>query len=534
MVRIRKVISVILGLCAISVLSLGCASDSTPALEGQVVTVQRGNLTVDITAVGNLDLARTEDLAFEISGTVEEVLVEVGDTVEEGDVLARLDDDEWEEQLDELEDALAAAERQVPAKEILLRQAEINLEEAEEYTLAQVEEVEEAQDAVDEAEDNLRFVKMVLAGEFGGGLQIDFFYWSQLEAIAEDELEEAQDELEEILADTGTIVSGDVALEVAEKQLQVEQKQLDLENTQAALEEAQEDADDAREKLEEAQSTSPAITAPFAGFITKVNVEGGDEILTGTVAVQLADPERFEASIMVSEMDIADVSLGGQAWVELDALEGLSIPAEVTYISPTATIQSGVVSYEIRVEVQPLAEFIAAQEAEMEAAMAEREEAMAEITEGELPEPLQQAIEEGQLTQEEAEAMREQMQSAWGERAETGLTVIPENFQMREGMTVIVSLIVAESSDVLLVSNSAITSYGQQNYVTVVATDGTQEQRLVEVGISDDQYTEVTSGLSEGEQVLASQATTTTTTTTTQQGSQGGMMIPGMGGGPRG
>jgi len=54
--------------------------------------------------------------------------------------------------------------------------------------------------------------------------------------------------------------------------------------------------------------------------------------------------------------------------------------------------------------------------------------------------------------------------------------------------------------------------------------------RAITTGITDYQFTEVTEGLSEGEQVLVSRGTTSESTTTQQQ--PGGMMIPGMGGPP--
>ena len=41
--------------------------------------------SVDISASGNLALAKTEDLAFDISGYVYKVNVEVGDQVKKGD-----------------------------------------------------------------------------------------------------------------------------------------------------------------------------------------------------------------------------------------------------------------------------------------------------------------------------------------------------------------------------------------------------------------------------------------------------------------
>ena len=65
--------------------------DSAPAVGNQVVPVQRGDLTIDISAAGNLALSITDNLAFDISGIVEEILVEEGDSVEEGQLLVKLD-----------------------------------------------------------------------------------------------------------------------------------------------------------------------------------------------------------------------------------------------------------------------------------------------------------------------------------------------------------------------------------------------------------------------------------------------------------
>jgi len=588
MVKIALIVFIIVGL---ALPSLGCGSEPDEAgpAETQIATVERGDLTVEITAAGNLALSRTEDLSIDLfyqEGAVEEVLVEEGDIVEEGQALVKLDTEEWEDNLDELQDKLTEAERaltakkralvqaerkvidlerevvdkeddvtkaerQVTAKEIAVSQAQLNLDTAE-YDLSEIDEVKEAQDAVDEAEDNLRLIRMVQRGELGGGLQGNFAYWNELEVRAEEELAEAQEELQEILNDLSTRISDDVALDVAEKQLQVKQKQLALEDAQIAvddaekavadarytLEDAQLDVEDARhdvgdaqldvedaqkalgdtqEELEKANSKSPIIVAPFDGFITKVNVEGGDEVLSGTVAVQLADPNKFEAEIMVSEMDISQIKEGGEAWVQVDALSGLTLPAEVTHISPTATISQGVVNYKVKVEV-------ASPEEMMQEQQAAQQEAAKRIQEGELPERLQQAIEEGRITQEQAEEMINQMQQLPGAQQWQLSSAIPEDFQLREGLTVTVTIVVAERSDVLLVPNAAITTQGGQSYVQVVSSSGDTEQRTIRTGISDWQYTEVTEGLSEGEQVIVPQGTTVTSTTQSR-GPGGGIMF---------
>ena len=298
-------------------------------------------------------------------------------------------------------------------------------------------------------------------------------------------------------------------------------KELQLTLNQGKLTDAEKALLDAHEDLEEARSKSPLIVAPFAGFITKINVEGGDEVLTGTVAIQLADPEKFEADVLVNEMDILQVKLGGEAWVQVDAMPEVNLPAKVTHISPTATIQSGVVNYEVKVEIES---FEAVAKEHQEA----RQEVMQSTIPGELPEHLRQAIEAGQINQEQADEMMKQRQQ--GQESQEGRVprIIPEDFQLREGLTVTVSILVAERTDVLLIPSGAITTRGGQAYVQVVSPDGIIEERAIQTGISDWQYTEVIDGLEEGESVTVPQGTTTPSTTPPDQ-PRGIMPIPGMG-----
>ncbi len=109
--KIMLITFILGGLLAIP--GLSCTSESESAVsESQIVTVQRGDLTIDIAAAGNLALSLMEDLAFEMSGTVEEVMVEGGDSVKEGEVLAKLDTSEWDKELTNLEMDLLHPEHQ--------------------------------------------------------------------------------------------------------------------------------------------------------------------------------------------------------------------------------------------------------------------------------------------------------------------------------------------------------------------------------------------------------------------------------------
>ena len=62
--RIPKIMPITMILCVVGVLLSSCASEPEPTAEIQEATVQRGNLVIDVTGVGNLALSQKEDLAF--------------------------------------------------------------------------------------------------------------------------------------------------------------------------------------------------------------------------------------------------------------------------------------------------------------------------------------------------------------------------------------------------------------------------------------------------------------------------------------
>lgn len=600
-----KLLSTFIILSMLIIISTSCGSPEgdSETVESQEATVMRGDLTVDITAAGNLALSHTEDIIADLfyqQGTIAEVNIESGDSVTKGQVLVKIDSDEWQEELDMLEDALAAAKRnlntqeralataerlvttrelavtaakrQVSTREIAYQTAKINLEAAE-YALATIQEVKVVQDEIDNAQYQLQYIQTKIDIIEPDTDPMNYQFWSNEKVKVETKLVELQQEINEILAGTSVNISDTTALEIQRKQLAIESAQLylestsddviqanlavieaesalgdatlDLEYTKADVEDAKQNIESVSKSLEEAREKSPEITAPFDGFIISVNVEGGDEIIKGTVLVRIADPNKFEANILVSEMDIIQLGIGAQAMVEVDSLQGVTLPAEVTRIAPTATIQSGVVNYSVKVEISS-----------MEDIREQAQNRFGQITEqfaaGEIPERLQQAIDEGRISEEQVKEMMERMQSgdftppegfsppegiefpAFNADSSENQTQgqlptmsIPENFQLREGLTVTVTIIVDERTDVLLVPNAAVTTRGTQSYVEVVTASGETEQRTVQTGISDWQFTEITDGLSEGEIILVPQGTVTTIDT---QQRPGGMMFFG---GPR-
>jgi HlyD family secretion protein len=619
-----KILKTLVALIVLGTMGLGMASCGAPTnkatAENQVATVKRGNLTLDITAAGNLAFTHTQDLAIDLfyptgtKGTIASVLVEAGDTVKEGEVLVTLDTDEWNNQLKIVKTALDTAQRnvitqegkvtdaklgvstaqnkitsaengitkaeyQVEADQLAVQKAELNLESAN-NTLMEIAEVKKIQDEIDNDTQTLDFIKQILSGVAGGGLEVsDLNYWYNLRTATKQDMAIAQEDLKDALTGKNLSISTDIALQIEQQQYQVEQCQLLIKNAQITLDDdnlalnnanlavdiakhdletAQQDLENAKLDLTDAQSTvtdaqtdydnamslSPEIKAPFDGFVTQVNVAGGDEVLNGTVAVTIADPNKFEAEILVSEMDISQVKLDGAATVTADANTAVAFPARVTHIAPTATIQSGVVNYTVKVELNALQSVSQNQTTPA---------ATGNATTSTLSPMLQRAVDSGRMTQEQAEQIMKNGPSEGfspsGNFTEpSGNFTLPEgssfpsipgfgrgsqvatassDFQLREGLTVTVNIIVANEINVLLVPNGAVITEGAQKYVTVVGANGTEEKRAVKTGISNWQYTEITDGLTEGEQVVVSQTTTTTTNSSNTRGGMGFFGPPG-------
>ncbi|MEK7354794.1 MAG: HlyD family efflux transporter periplasmic adaptor subunit, partial [Chloroflexota bacterium] len=397
--KLSRIVTIVMLIGGISTLALSCASKASagPTTTSQTVDVKRGNLSLSITTVGNLVLSQKEELAFEIPGTVQEVLVNAGDTVQKGQVLATLDTTQWDTQVTALQRAVTTAGRQVTQKQLALRNAQnavvnanntvisrqfalrsaqLNLQSAND-TLNQITDIKKIQDVIDDANYALQFVNKMLGGQFPGASTLtDYNYWSVLQTNAKQALAQANTDMKTLLAGTSTTVPTNVLLAVAIKQLAVEQAQLgitqaqlDLQNAQLAVSDAQnaispaqEDVQNAQDDLKTAQTnladvknSSPEVKAPFNGFITAVGVKGGDEVNKGKIAVTIADPSKFEAAVQVNETDISKIKLGGTATVALQAITGTSLSANITNIAPTPTPnQQNVVNYKVTVELQSL------------------------------------------------------------------------------------------------------------------------------------------------------------------------------------
>jgi multidrug efflux pump subunit AcrA (membrane-fusion protein) len=466
--KLLKFILVFLTLSVILVFPLGCGSSSTTTPATQVAKVQRGNLVTQITGVGNLAFSQTVDLPFEIDGTVSDILVVAGNTVQKGQVLARLDTSAWQDEVNTLTSQATTALRTLTSKKRAVTQAQQNLAIAQQALQTANNSIITKQLALLQAQINLQNAQLSL---------------EQTEQTSTDPLQIQVKQLQVQLAQ-GQVNTAQLDLQNAQTfgmenaQAAVDDAATKLEDAITAVGDAQTALDQANQSLADAKSASPEVKAPFNGLITNVNVTGGQEIKKGTIAVTIADPTKFEATVMVSELNILKIKLGGLATVQIEALSGVSLPATVSFIAPSATISSSVVNYQVKVQLVPLS------------SISSNLTSFSNNTTGGSPGRFGQNSGSSNISQGQMSQIRQQMQSL-------------SSIQLMQGLTVTVNIITAQANNVLMVPTQAIISQGGQTTIQVMV-NGVAESRDVQTGISNSQYTEIISGLNEGDEVLVS------------------------------
>ena len=105
---------------------------------------------------------------------------------------------------------------------------------------------------------------------------------------------------------------------------------------------------------------------------------------------------------------------------------------------------------------------------------------------------------------------------------------------VRVGQTAVAQVVTGQAQDVLLVPSAAVTTAGGQSTVTVVQ-NGQQVSTTVEIGLEGDQFTEIASGLSEGDEVVIATAADSGGAGGFPGGGfpgGGGLVVGGPGGGP--
>jgi HlyD family secretion protein len=458
-------IAAVLLLCLVSIGSISCATTSGNGAENTQQLI-KGNITAAVSGNGYLEASRKLSLSFGSSGRIDKIYVKEGDEVSTGKVLAKLDGSALELSyiqaqvtLTQSEIALKQAEiaRQTAeynlkntrdsegSLELVLLNAQINLEQAQknldtgiealdyylitaqlnkakvwydhvqrQVTEAPSNKVDDWLLALDKAEESLKIAQANYDNALSGYNTKDVNIRKKQVEAAKMALDQAQENLDKLAEDT------------AAQELQVQSAKLSVENVRQSLELARRTLQEAQKQLDGA-----VITAPFDAIITSIIAEEGDTVTSGAQIIDLMDPASKELVVDVDETDVIEIKLGQRAIIEADALPGIILEGNVSYVSPVAKNSAGLMMYKIMIYLN-----------------------------------------------------------------------LPEDSQLKVGMSASADIVIGEQVNALLVPNQAIKRDSQGNKMVRVKVGNQIQERQVATGISDISNTEILSGLSEGEIVV--------------------------------
>jgi len=459
----------------------------------QTSTVRQGELVVSATGAGTIIPASDVNLSFRSGGILDELNVKVGDRVEAGDVLARLDDTEVRAALAQNEIALRQAELQL--QQLLSDPATASMASARstlvsaQADLAQLMAPSGEQDLA-AAQQSLRSAQQALnallvgpsTGELAGAKadlelatialqkaqsEYDKVSWrsdigelAQSQALQEatiayekakanydlsaagadaDQISSARAQVASAQSTLDTLQSGPDAEDIAAAEAKVEQAQAAMDEllagaTDIDVELAQLTVEQAQNNLMAAQADleNTELLAPIAGVITAVEAQAGENV--GTAAIlSLADLDQPLLEIFLDETDLDKVGEGYEVEVVFDAFPDDTFMGTVEQVDPSLTSESGTSVVK----------------------------ALVRLDESSFAKPL----------------------------------VLPI------GLNATVEVIGGRATNAMLVPVEALREITPGQYALFVMVDGEPQLRMVEVGIMDFSFAEIISGIERGDVV---------------------------------
>jgi HlyD family secretion protein len=412
----------------------------------ETATVTQGDIVLTADGSGELIPANELELSFRTGGRLAEVLVETGDQVAEGDLLARLETDNLERAVAEADVALRIAQlelaetREGPS-EAELANAEAKVRDAQaSLTLAydgyQDSSDSVKDDAVESAKVNYDYWVSYYQGQKAlyekGKISQSDHDWAMAAMIkAEEEWQRAINSAEaERVQAWKSVEQAQNTLAQAEEDLELLKSEPltdKLVVAEFAVDEALLAHEEAKADLEEAQ-----LYAPFGGTVMDVSAGRGDQVGTNTTILTLADMQEPLLQFWLEESDFGNVAAGNQVNVVFEALLDYTFTGNVDNIDPVLVTVSG------RSAVQ----------------------------------------------------------------CQARLNLGDQNVTLLSGMTADVEVVSAEARNALLVPVEALQETPEGGYlVFVVQANGELEERQIEVGLTDAVNAEILSGLELGETV---------------------------------
>jgi HlyD family secretion protein len=292
-------------------------------------------------------------VAAKLSGRIVEVRVREGDTVNAGDVIAVLDDEQSRAREQQAQAAVTdaeakaeAARAQIAVLQEQLRQSELLTEQARTDAHGRVRQAEsevvaaeaelERQEAAYRlaAFDREAYTRLASTGAVaerkGKEAVSTAEQQSAAVAAARRRVESARGAL--LVAKASLTNPGIRASQAGANRKQIAQQEKEIASANAKIQQA-------RAQLTEAQANRQDlnITAPFSGTIVTRTAEPGEVVASGTAIVTLLDLSKVYLRGFVPEGEIGKIKLDQPARVYLDSNPNQPLEAVVSRIDPEAT-----------------------------------------------------------------------------------------------------------------------------------------------------------------------------------------------------
>ncbi|HMJ23230.1 MAG TPA: efflux RND transporter periplasmic adaptor subunit [Terriglobales bacterium] len=271
--------------------------------------VEKGDLAKSVVATGKVTPITKVEVKSKASGIVKKLLVDAGDKVKKGQLLAQLDKEEIEAQVEQSRAAVEAAEANVKSTEADYERAKVDAEGPDVPLLKRAYE---------------RATGMAKAG-----------------VVSTSALEDAQKNYELSL-----------------NKQNVSKAQMTVLKAKTAQAQGQLGQDRANLKQLEEQLSYTDIESPIDGVVLSRDVEMGDAVSSilvlgssATLVMTLGDTSQVYVKGKVDESDIGKVYLGQPARIKVESFKDKTFNGVVTKISPMGVEKDNVTTFEVRVSI---------------------------------------------------------------------------------------------------------------------------------------------------------------------------------------
>jgi multidrug efflux pump subunit AcrA (membrane-fusion protein) len=460
----------------------------------QTATVETGSIVLSASGTGTLISSSEWQLGFEGTGTLTELNVSVGDHVQEGDVLAKIDDTSAQQQLQQAQLNLAAltGPEAVASAQQALATAQNDLKSAK-YTYSVAQQGNRAsKETIAAQEGKVLLAKKALdkaRRNFSGGTPNDHdsaqaaidlnnaqlaynsavrtLGWYTGKPTAEDQaqmqaavdLAQAQVDANQALVDalTGNASAADQNAPVNADLLKLRQAQLDVQTAQTAVDDT-------------------VLKAPITGTIVSVNGTVGQPVESSTI-ITLADLTHPTLQVNFDETDLSQVQVNNPVNVTFDAYPNQTFTGKITQVEPQLVTVEGYQTVQAVVVL--------------------------DTGSNNGTSPAASAGSSGSATSSRsATTGRSAASTVTTASADPAATATPTNSpQLFLGLNATVQVISAEARNVLLVPIEAVHELAPNSYGVFVMVNGQPQLRVVNVGLESLTSAEITSGLQAGDVV---------------------------------